>query len=84
MQVFDIDDAVEAHDAAISPDIGAGWPIRRVMSKPEEKIVIPGQRAALDPEPMNTGFACKPPASVRIGRGLCSWVPGSPLRSAPE
>src|SRR6266404_5913308 len=38
-------------------------------------LVIPGWSAGPGPEPMNTGHS-------RVGRGLCSWVPGS--RAAPE
>src|SRR6266478_1155273 len=38
-------------------------------------FVIPGWSAGPGPEPMNTGDS-------QVGRGLCSWVPGS--RAAPE
>src|SRR6266853_1539723 len=38
-------------------------------------FVIPEWSAGPGPEPMNTGRS-------QVGRGLCSWVPGS--RAAPE
>ena len=38
-------------------------------------FVVPGWSAGPGPEPMNTGDS-------QVGRGLCSWVPGS--RAAPE
>jgi hypothetical protein len=46
--------------------------------------VIPGHRAAMNPEPMNTD--CDPVAEAPADqqRRLCSWVPGLALRAIPE
>ncbi|WP_449254978.1 hypothetical protein [Bosea sp. (in: a-proteobacteria)] len=52
----------------------------------KSSLVIPGPSEARSPEPMNTtcdgDLLRQPLRFFRIGRW--SWVPGSPLRGAPE
>jgi hypothetical protein len=47
-------------------------------------FVIPGRPAGPNPEPMNTVSSNVAVASRPILPCLCSWVPGSSLRDAPE
>src|SRR5947199_1562628 len=55
----------DEEDGAVAAGFAAA-----ILARLSPFLVIPGQRAALDPEPMNTG------GSLNL-TGPCSWVPGS-------
>src|SRR5213082_352966 len=55
----------DEEDGAVAAGFAAA-----ILARLSPFLVIPGQRAALDPEPMNTG------RSLNL-TGPCSWVPGS-------